>query len=172
MNAPQDASAAHNTSAPRLDYMQLSNELFKRYQAFSMANKMDVGLGHLIDIRASQLNGCAFCLDMHVKQAKIHGERELRLHHVAIWRESNLFSAKERAVLAWTEALTKAGPEGHLEASDELFESMLDHFSETELSDLTFRVAAINGWNRMSIAFRVPPGSKDEIYGLDKAGLR
>lgn len=163
MNAPQPTAAA-----PRLDYMSLSAELFKRYAAFSMANKMDAGLGHLIDIRASQLNGCAFCLDMHVKEAKIHGERELRLHHVAIWRESPLFSARERAALEWTEALTKIGAHG---VSDELYECMLDHFSEAELSDLTFRIAAINGWNRMSIAFRNPPGSKDQMFGLDKAGL-
>jgi AhpD family alkylhydroperoxidase len=167
MNAPHTPAA----TAPRLDYMQLSAELFKKYLAFSMANKMDEGLAILIDIRASQLNGCAFCVDMHVKQAKIHGERELRLHHIAIWRESNLFSAKERAAFAWTEALTKASPEGHLAVSDELFESMLDHFSETELSDLTFRIAAINGWNRMGIAFRNPPGSKDQMFGLSKAGL-
>jgi len=71
-----------------------------------------------MDIRASQMNGCAFCLDMHVKEAKLHGERELRLHHVAIWRESPLFSAKERAALAFTEALTHIAPEG---ISDELY---------------------------------------------------
>ena len=152
----------------RLDYMQLSAELFQKYLAFSMANKMDEGLGFLIDIRASQLNGCAFCLDMHVKQAKIHGERELRLHHVSIWRESNLFSARERAAFAWTEALTQITPEG---VSDELYAATREHFSEAELSDLTFRVAAINGWNRLNVAFRNPPGSKDKAFGLDKAGL-
>ncbi|MDE2598601.1 MAG: carboxymuconolactone decarboxylase family protein [Rhodocyclaceae bacterium] len=158
--------SAHN--GPRLDYTQLSADLFKKYLAFSMANQMDPTLAHLVDIRASQLNGCAFCLDMHVKEARIHGERELRLHHIVIWRESNLFTPKERAAFEWTEALTKIGAEG---VSDALFESMLDHFSETELSDLTFRVAAINGWNRLSIAFRNPPGSRDQMYGLDEAGL-
>lgn len=165
MNAPQQAHG------PRLDYMQLSAELFKKYLAFSMANKMDQQLAHLVDIRASQLNGCAFCVDMHIKEARIHGERELRLHHLAIWRESNLFTAQERAAFEWTEALTQSGDHGQLHVSDALYESMLDHFSETELSDLTFRVAAINGWNRMSIAFRNPPGSKDKMFGLDKAGL-
>lgn len=162
MNAPQPAHGA------RLDYMSLSADLFKKYLAFSMANKMDEGLALLVDIRASQLNGCAFCLDMHIKQAKIHGERELRLHHLAIWRESALFTPRERAAFEWTEALTRIGAHG---VPDELFESMLDHFSEAELSDLTFRVAAINGWNRMSIAFRNPPGSGDKMFGLDKAGL-
>jgi AhpD family alkylhydroperoxidase len=163
MIAPQTPAAG-----PRLEYMQLSAELFKKYLAFSMANKTEQSLAHLVDIRASQLNGCAFCVDMHTKEARIHGERELRLHHLVIWRESNLFTPKERAALEWTEALTKIGAHG---VSDELYESMLDHFSETELSDLTFRVAAINGWNRMSIAFRNPPGSKDQMFGLDKAGL-
>jgi AhpD family alkylhydroperoxidase len=167
MNAPQ----THEATGPRLDYMGLSAELFKKYLAFSMANKMDEGLAILIDIRASQLNGCAFCLDMHVKQAKIHGERELRLHHVSIWRESNLFSAKERAAFAWAEALTQITPEGHLKVSDELYAATREHFTEAELSDLTFRVAAINGWNRLNVAFRNPPGSKDKMFGLDQAGL-
>lgn len=161
-------NALHPAAAPRLQYMQLSAELFKKYLAFSMANKTEEGLGHLIDIRASQMNGCAFCVDMHSKQARMHGERELRLHHLVIWRESQLFTPRERAALAWTEALTKLAHDG---IADELYESMLDHFSETELSDLTFRVAAINGWNRMSIAFRNPPGSRDKMFGLDKSGL-
>jgi AhpD family alkylhydroperoxidase len=133
-----------------------------------MAFKMDETLAILVDIRASQLNGCAFCLDMHIKQAKIHGERELRLHHVAIWRESQLFTPKERAALAWTEALTRISPEG---ISDATYAEAREQFSEAELSDLTWRVAAINGWNRLNVAFRNVPGSKDKMYGLDKAGL-
>lgn len=133
-----------------------------------MAFHMDEGLALLVDIRASQLNGCAFCLDMHVKQAKIHGERELRLHHVAIWRESPLFTPKERAALAWTEALTRIAPEG---VSDAAYEKAREHFSAEELSQLTFRVVAINGWNRMNVAFRTTPGSKDKTFGLDTVGL-
>lgn len=157
-----------STHEPRLDYTRLSADLFKKYLDFSMAFKMDEGLAVLVDIRASQLNGCAFCLDMHIKQAKIHGERELRLHHVAIWRESPLFSPKERATLAWTEALTRIAPEG---ISDAAYAEAREQFSEQELSDLTWRVAAINGWNRLNVAFRNVPGSKDKLYGLDKAGL-
>lgn len=153
---------------PRLDYARLSADLFKKYLDFSLAFKMDHGLALLVDIRASQLNGCAFCLDMHVKQARIYGERELRLHHVAIWRESPLFSPRERAALAWTEALTRIAPEG---ISDAAYAEALAQFGEQELSDLTWRVAAINGWNRMNVAFRNPPGSMDKLYGLDKAGL-
>jgi alkylhydroperoxidase family enzyme len=105
---------------------------------------------------------------MHVKQARIHGERELRLHHVAIWRESPLFTPRERAALAWTEALTRIAPEG---VSDALYAEAREQFSEEELSTLTFRVTAINGWNRMNVAFRTTPGSKDKVFGLDKAQL-
>jgi AhpD family alkylhydroperoxidase len=157
-----------STPHQRLDYARLSPELFKKYLDFSMAFRMDEGLGLLVDIRASQLNGCAFCLDMHVKQAKLHGERELRLHHVAIWRESPLFTPKERAALAWTEALTRIDPAG---VSDAVYGEVREFFPEAELSELTFRVAAINGWNRMNVAFRTTPGTKDAMYGLDKAGL-
>ena len=156
------------TNTPRLDYARQSPDLFKKYLDFALAFRMDEGLALLIDIRASQLNGCAFCLDMHVKQAKIHGERELRLHHVAIWHESPLFTPKERAALAWTEALTRIAPEG---VSDAAYEEARAQFSEEELSELTFRVAAINGWNRLNVAFRTVPGSKDRAYGLDKADM-
>jgi len=123
---------------------------------------------HLVTIRASQINGCAFCLDMHVKEAKIHGERELRLYHLAIWRESTLFTPRERAALAWTEALTTLSPLG---VSDDIYESVRAQLSEEEVSDLSFLIIAINGWNRLSIAFRMVPGSADAAYGLTKAGL-
>lgn len=157
--------------SPRLNHTQQSPVLFRKFLDFSLAiqdSSLDPVLSHLIDIRASQLNGCAFCLDMHVKEAKLHGERELRLHHLAIWRESALFSARERAALAWTEALTRLAPEG---VSDELYALARAQFSEPELADLTYRVMAINGWNRASIAFRTAPGAYDAAYGLDKAGL-
>jgi AhpD family alkylhydroperoxidase len=122
----------------------------------------------LMRLRASQINGCAFCVDMHVKEAKIHGESELRLYHVAIWRESNLFAPRERAALAWTEVLTKL-PEGGV--PDELYERVRGQLSEKEISDLTFSIMAINAWNRVSVAFKSVPGSADKLYGLDKAGL-
>lgn len=153
---------------PRLDPGAIAPALFKKYLDFAMTSKLDEGLAFLVDIRASQLNGCAFCLDMHVKQARIAGERELRLHHVAIWRESSLFSPKERAALAWAEVLTRLGAEG---ATDADYRQACEHFSELELVELTFRVMAINGWNRLNIAFRRTPGSLDRPYGLDKAGL-
>ncbi|MBX5203253.1 carboxymuconolactone decarboxylase family protein [Rhizobium sp. NZLR1] len=155
----------------RLNYAQQSPELFKKFMEFSMALKssvIDEKLQALIEIRASQINGCGFCLDMHVKQAKIHGETELRLHHVAIWRESNLFVPRERAALAWTEALTKL-PEGGI--PDEIYERVRGQLSEKEISDLTFVVMAINAWNRVNVGFRTVPGSADKAYGLDKSGL-
>ncbi|MBB4441136.1 carboxymuconolactone decarboxylase family protein [Rhizobium laguerreae] len=155
----------------RLNYAQQSPELFKKFMEFSMALKssvIDEKLQALVEIRASQINGCGFCLDMHVKQAKIHGETELRLYHVAIWRESNLFIPRERAALAWTEALTKL-PEGGV--PDEIYERVRGQLSEKEISDLTFVVMAINAWNRVNVGFKTVPGTADKAYGLDKAGL-
>lgn len=155
----------------RLNYFQASAELSKKYMDFSAAMKkvpVIEAFGDLIDIRASQINGCGFCLDMHVKQAKLRGERELRLHHIAIWRDSPLFSPRERAALAWTEALTTLPAHG---VPDDIYEQVREQLSETEISDLTFRIVAINGWNRLNVAFRTVPGSVDAAYGLDKAGL-
>jgi len=155
----------------RLNYFQLSAEAARKYLDFNNSVKKSPWvqeIGDLVTIRASQLNGCAFCLDMHVKEAKIHGERELRVHHIAIWRESTLFSARERAVLAWTEAVTQLPPHG---VSDAVYAEVREQLSETELSDLTFLIVAINGWNRLAIGFRVVPGSADALYGLEKAGL-
>ena len=155
----------------RLNYSEQSPVAFKKFLDFSMAmhdSSIEASTRTLVEIRASQMNGCAFCLDMHVKQARLHGERELRLHHVAIWRESPLFTPQERAALAWTEALTHIDVTG---VSDTAYEDARAQFSEQELSELTFRVVAINGWNRMNVAFRPVPGSKDKMFGLEKAGL-
>lgn len=161
-----------SNSQPRLNYQQQSPELVKKLVELGMAiassGQLDRGLSLLVDIRASQMNGCAFCVDMHVKEAKIHGERELRLHHLAIWRESPLFTVKERAALAWTEALTQIAPTG---VSDELYAEVHEQFNDKELSTLTFRVMTINAWNRANVAFRTLPGGLDKAYGLDKAGL-
>jgi AhpD family alkylhydroperoxidase len=144
----------------------------KQMQALSMAiehgGRLEPLLGYLVDIRASQMNGCAFCLDMHVKQAKLRGERDLRLHHVAIWRESPLFTAKERAALALTEALTHIAPDG---ISDALYAEVSAQFDEPSLATLVFRIMAINAWNRANVAFRTTPGIRDKAFGLEKAGL-
>lgn len=149
-----------------------SPAVFRKLNEFSAAisdsGHIDVQLSHLVDIRASQMNGCAFCVDMHVKEAKLHGERELRLHHVAVWRESPLFTPKERAALALTEALTQIAPTG---VSDELYAELREQFSEPELSMLILRITGINAWNRITVAVRTLPGSRDKALGLDKAGL-
>lgn len=156
----------------RLDYYKLSSELTKKYLDFGQTvGKSAVAkeFKQLVDIRVSQINGCAFCLDMHVKEAKIGGERELRLHHIAIWHESSLFTPRERAALLWAETLTTLLAKG---VSDEIYDRVRTHLSEQELSDLSFLIIAINGWNRIGVAFRVEPGSADVAYGLDKAGLK
>ncbi|MCY1528671.1 alkylhydroperoxidase AhpD family core domain protein [compost metagenome] len=156
----------------RLNYFDISPEISKKYLDFSIALKQAPAVrefGHLVDIRASQINGCGFCLDMHVKQAKIAGERELRLHHVAIWRESTLFSPRERAALAWTEAVTTLAADG---VPDDIYRAVREQLLETELSDLTLLIVGINGWNRLNVAFRTVPGSADAAYGLGKAGLQ
>ncbi|MGF6662371.1 AhpD family alkylhydroperoxidase [Paraburkholderia atlantica] len=155
----------------RINYIQQSPELFKKFLEFSNLLKessIEESVRDLVSIRASQLNGCAFCLDMHVKEAKIHGERELRIHHLPAWRESTLFAPRERAALAWTEVLTKLPEQG---VPDDIYERVRTQFSEKELSDLTYDIMAINAWNRVNVAFRTVPGSADKAYGLDKANL-
>lgn len=158
--------------SPRLDYFKTSPDLSKRLLELSQAVKhssLGDTLLDLVNIRASQLNGCAFCLDMHCKEAKIHGERELRLYHVSIWRESTLFSETERAVLEWTEAVTRLSEHG---VDDEVYERVRTHLNETQLSELTFAVGVINLWNRLNVSFRSVPGSADQMFGLTKAGLK
>ncbi|HJV31876.1 MAG TPA: carboxymuconolactone decarboxylase family protein [Bacillales bacterium] len=156
----------------RINYMKESPEFFNKMMELSNAEKessIEESTRHLVHIRASQMNGCGFCLDMHVKEAKIHGERELRLYHTSIWRESTLFSPRERAALEWTEILTKMPEHG---VSNDIYDRVRGQFSEKELSDLTFSVLAINAWNRLNVAFKAEPGSADAAFGLTKAGLK
>jgi AhpD family alkylhydroperoxidase len=155
----------------RIDYQKESPELFKKFVEFNHAiekSSIEQSLHDLVVIRVSQINGCAFCLDMHVKQATMRGERPLRLHHLAIWRESTLFIPRERAALAWAEALTSISPQG---LSDEIYQRVRTQLSEKELSDLSFVVMSINAWNRINIGFSVVPGTYDKAFGLDKSGL-
>jgi AhpD family alkylhydroperoxidase len=155
----------------RINYFQQSPALVKKFVELSELLKestIEESIRGFVSIRASQLNGCGFCLDMHVKEARIHSERELRIHHLAAWRESTLFSPRERAALAWTEVLTKLPEHG---VPDDIYQSVRAQFSEKELSDLTFEVMAINAWNRANVAFTPVPGSFDKVFGLDKANL-
>ncbi len=112
-------------------------------------------LVHLVKLRASQMNGCAYCLDMHWKDLRAAGEGEQRLYSLDAWRESPYYSERERAALAWTEAVTRI-TEGHV--TDGVYEEVRPHFTDTELADLTLVVSTINAWNRLSIASRLVPG--------------
>src|SRR5581483_3001450 len=124
-------------------------------QAYVNNSGLEPKLLHLIEMRASQINGCAYCLDMHSKDARAAGETEQRLYLLDAWREVDLYSARERAALEWTEALTQIG-EGHV--PDEVYAAVREHFSEAELVNLSLAVVAINGWNRLCIAFRAEAG--------------
>ena len=138
--------------------MQLAEHAPDAYDAmhkFSRSVKLDDGLRHLIEVRASQLNGCAFCLDMHWKDARAAGETEERLAMIAAWHESPLFDERERAALALAEEITVIG-DGHV--SDETWEEALEHFDEAELAQVVLAATVINAWNRLMITARVEPG--------------
>jgi AhpD family alkylhydroperoxidase len=110
----------------------------------------------LVKIRASQINGCAYCLDMHTKDARANGETEQRLYALSAWKETPFYTERERAALDWTEAVTLIS-EGQV--PDEVFERVRAHFSDEELTNLTTAIVAINGWNRLAISFRAVPGT-------------
>jgi AhpD family alkylhydroperoxidase len=116
---------------------------------------LDHSLVHLVKVRASQINGCAYCIDMHTKDARADGENEQRLYALNAWRETPFFTDRERAALAWTEAVTLIS-DG--QAPDDVYEAVRQRFTEEELVDLTMAIVAINGWNRLAIAFRAVPG--------------
>ncbi len=116
---------------------------------------LEESLLHLARLRASQINGCAYCLDMHWKDLRAIGEGEQRLYSLDAWRESPYYTDRERAALTWTEAVTLIAS-GHV--SDAVYEEVRPHFREKELCDLTLAVAAINAWNRLSISARLVPG--------------
>src|SRR5688572_20444861 len=155
----------------RLDYFKLAAPAFQHLHGIDQyCRKSSVGPKtlRLLQLYASQINGCAFCVDIHSKEAKIDGERELRLYHLAIWEDSPLFSEKEKLALEWTKAVTliHQGP-----VSDELFQRMKDQFSEQEIVDINMQVAFINLFNRFAATFKSVPGSRDKILGLDRANL-
>ena len=117
--------------------------------------RREQSLIELVKLRASQINGCAWCIDMHTKDARAAGETEQRLYLLSAWREAPFYSARERAALAWTEAVTKVC---NGEVSDAVFDAARAEFSEAELVNLNVAVIAINSWNRMNVAFQVPAG--------------
>ncbi len=155
----------------RIDFAKESPDIMKKFVEFVTATKdnlVEESIRDMVNIRIAQLNRCTFCLDMHIKQAKLHGERELRLYHLASWRESPLFSPRERASLAWAEILTEL-PE--LGVPDEIYDRVRSQLSEKDVSDLTFVVMAANAWTRVNVGFKTVPGSSDGRLGLDKAEL-
>jgi AhpD family alkylhydroperoxidase len=140
-----------------LDALKVSPGLYKAMstlQAYVDASGLERPLLSLVEIRASQINGCAYCLVMHTTDARKRGESDERMHLLNAWREVPIYSPRERAALAWTEAITLVS-EGHV--PDDVYEETRQHFSEKELVDLTAAVVAINGWNRAAIAFRAAP---------------
>jgi AhpD family alkylhydroperoxidase len=143
---------------PRLDYRRFAQEPIKALYALEEYFEhcsIEPKLLHLLKMRASQINGCAFCIDMHSKDARALGETEQRLYELDAWRETPFYTDRERAALEWTEALTRVS-ETH--APDESYERLKAHFSEKEIVDLTYAIAVINVWNRIAIGLRAVPG--------------
>jgi AhpD family alkylhydroperoxidase len=143
----------------RLDWNNVAPEATKLMRYLSdYINRcgLERSLLELVKIRASQINGCSYCLDMHTKEARAKGESEQRLHLLAAWRDVPLFTERERAALQWTEEITRVGQQG---ISDELYEFTKRFFKEKELVDLTLAVILINGYNRLNIAFRTIAGT-------------
>ena len=153
----------------RLDYWKASPEglaAFRHLQAYVDRCGLDHRLMELVKTRASQLNGCAYCLDMHTKDARAAGETEQRLYALPAWRETPFFTDQERAALDWTEAVTHIAPD---QVDDQRYQELRSHFSEKEIIDLTLAIIAINGWNRLAIPFRTLPGSYQPATARSKS---
>ena len=141
----------------RLDLIKVSPDGYKAMlgvHSYVQNSGLPLGLLELVKIRVSQINGCAFCLAMHVPLARKHGVSEDQMHLLAAWREAPIYSSKERAALAWAESLTRLTGG---DVSDEVYAEVRKHFSEKEVADLSFAVAEINAWNRLMICSRTPP---------------
>jgi len=141
------------TMKPRLQFFAKAPQIMKAVSALNEAVEacgLDAGLMHLVKLRASQINGCSYCVEMHSREARRDGETETRLYLVAAWKESPLFSERERAALAWTETVTNISDNG---VPDDLYARTLEHFSEEELVKLTVVIGMINTWNRLCISF-------------------
>jgi AhpD family alkylhydroperoxidase len=144
---------------PRLAYEKVAPgavEALGRLEVYVRHSGLEPALLDLVRLRASQINGCAYCIDMHTKDARARSETEQRLYALDAWRETPFYTDRERAALAWTEALTLIH-QGH--APDDVYDVARTHFTEKELVDLTMAIIAINGWNRLAIGFRTVPGT-------------
>jgi len=159
--AHEVAEHATNGTAPagRVSYARLAPEAIRAQRAletYIRQSGLEAPLMELVKLRASYINGCAYCVDMHTKDARHAGETEQRLYAIPVWRETPFFTPRERAALAWTEAVTEISKGG---VSDELYALASEHFTEKELVDLTMVVVTINGWNRLAITFHSPVGT-------------
>lgn len=142
----------------RLDYAQQLPEAVQAMLGLEQvvaSSTLEPRLRELVNLRASQINGCGYCVDMHAKDAQAIGEDAQRLHLVAVWRQAPVFSPRERAALAWTEALTLLPDSG---APDDVYDEVARQFDPAEQAALTLAIIAINGWNRLSVGFRSPVG--------------
>src|SRR4026208_2526541 len=144
----------------RLDFLATTPNVVKAmlglHKPLSQSG-LEKGLLDLVYLRVSQINGCAYCLDMHSKDLRARGETEQRIYMLSAWREvPDLYNARERAALAWAEAVTRLTDQ---EVSDEVYDQARKEFSDKELTQLTLSVVAINGWNRLNVAFRTPAGN-------------
>jgi AhpD family alkylhydroperoxidase len=149
---------------PRIAYGRVSADgvaALSRLEAYVRRSGLEHSLLELVKTRASQINRCGYCIDMHTKDARAAGESEQRLYLLPAWREAPFYSERERAALEWTEALTLVS---ECEVSDDLYARVKQHFDEKELVDLTLAITAINSWNRLAIAFRTAVGS----YRIDR----
>jgi AhpD family alkylhydroperoxidase len=144
---------------PRIDYNAIAPDAVRAHRAlesYVRSSGLEQSLLHLIKLRASYINGCAYCVDMHTKDARIAGEQEQRLYAVPVWRETPFFTPRERAALAWTDAVTEVSK---THVPDEVFDEVREHFSDEEITNLTVAIVTINGWNRLAISMRTPVGS-------------
>ena len=144
---------------PRIDYVKTAPEVGAAMMGLELCvrqTRLDRGLVELVKLRTSLLNGCAYCTDMHTKVARSQGETEQRLNAVSVWRDSPFYSERERAALAWTDAVTLISVD---HVRDDVYDFARQHFTEKELVDLTMAIVAINGWNRLAIVFRTVPGT-------------
>ncbi|HEV2327143.1 MAG TPA: carboxymuconolactone decarboxylase family protein [Terracidiphilus sp.] len=145
--------------APRLNYAHAFPEgvhAMRQMEQTIRGSGLEAPLLELVKVRASQMNGCAYCIDMHTKDARAGGETEQRLYALSAWREGPFFTPRERAALEWTEALTNI-QDGH--APDEAYDAVRREFDEKDVVRLTFAITQINAWNRIAIAFRAEAGS-------------
>ncbi len=149
---------------PRIEYRKVSPDAIRAMyglETYVRECGLEPSLLYLIKVRASQINGCAFCIEMHTREAREKGESERRLYMLDAWRESPFYTERERAALAWTEAVTLI-TNGHV--PDEMFDQARRQFTEQELVNLTLAVIAINSWNRLAISFRAVPGTYEVAH--------